>query len=221
MQAPARRLSVVSATSCARRRLIRVVRPSAKSLASEPMNIFTLLAALMLVVIGFATLVALAVVLFRARKQGLRPTLIRLTICCVPLAASVLLYAWLYGPSDLSGPSELREAYRSEFGSSPPSDVSDHHVRVASVGDWWGAWQKFRASSTTIDALLIRFEPTDRQAFISATDGPNAPKWWTPDGDAIVGYFVASEWHKGSLTSKAYIGVDHARSVIYFFHDET
>ena len=185
------------------------------------MNIFVLLAGLAFLVVGAATLVALAVVAFGMRRRPLRSTALRICFCFLPMVCLVLLCWWVFGPVDYTNPQDLTEAYRSEFGSNPPSDVTDSHVHVVVVGDAWAAWHRFQAANTTIDSLVAKFEPTDQQSFRNATGGGNMPGWWSPDASGVDAYYVAHHWHGKDGYSEAYMGVNRTKGVIYFYHGES
>ena len=182
------------------------------------MNIFTILAVCVFLAVGLGSLVAIAVVLLGARKRGLRLTLFRLAVCCIPMAAFHLLYAWFFGPADYSSPGDLAAAYRTEFGVSPPADVTDIRARQIVVGDAGAAWLRFCASSQTIDLLLARFVPSDRLTFSQACAGGNVPSWWAPEEDRVETFYTADHWSRSFSRSKAYIGIDRDRHIVYFHH---
>ena len=182
------------------------------------MNIFVILAGLLFLGIAIATLVAIIIVLCGIKKRSGRATLFRLGLCLLPLAAYVACVAWLFGPADYHSPQDLSAAYRTEFGVLPPSDVAGIEARQIVVGDSGAAWLRFHASSQTIDSILSRFKESDSRTFSQAARGANVPSWWTPDADKIVLFFTADGWSKDWSDSTAYVGVDRAKSILYFHH---
>ena len=103
MQATARRLSVVSATSCARRRLIRGVRPLATSPVKRPFFSSLLWLSLPLCV-GFS----LAAAALRADVQSMWSAARPSTFDCWPLQLSILIHrAWYAIPEYFVGVTPL------------------------------------------------------------------------------------------------------------------
>ncbi|WP_193210768.1 hypothetical protein [Luteolibacter marinus] len=182
------------------------------------MNLFTLLAAFGFLGIAFATLVACLWVLWGVRKRKLRATLLRIGLCLVPLVLFTGFCIWLFGPADFHSPGDLAAAYRTEFGSDPPPDVTDLNARQIVVGDSGGAWLRFRASGTTIDSLLGKFSATDRSHFAEAGTGANVPDWWTPEQDGIEFFYIAENWSDSWSDSVAVLGIDRSKSMVYFHH---
>jgi|GEM_PF-4174751 len=121
-------------------------------------------------------------------------------------------------PLDLTDPQTLRRAYQSEFGIPPSSDVTNIQCRQVVVGVSGCGWFRFNASPTTIDALLPRFTPCDRDAFLDTGKGGNTPSWWNPESEPIVGYYRAEHWSKSFQNSTAVIGYDKTNQVVYFCH---
>ena len=130
----------------------------------------------------------------------------------------VAAVSWLFGPVDYHSQQDLIDAYRTEFGEVPPSDVSGIEARQIVVGDSGAAWLRFRASSGTIDDLLSRFSASDRGVFSQAAYGANVPSWWTPDTDKIDLFYTADGWSNHWSHSTAYVGVDRAKGILYFHH---
>jgi len=202
------------------RRLSLDRQPCNHAAPCSPVNLFALLAGLVFLVVGAATLGALLVVALGMRRRPWRATAWRAGVCLLPMICVMLLYVWIMGPVDYTSPQDLKEAYHTEFGSDPPPDVTDFQVRVAVLGDWWGAWHRFRAAGATIDSLITKFEPTDRQSFSDAIGTGSMPGWWRPDADGVDAYYVAHQWRSESGHSEAYLGINRAKGVVYFYRDE-
>jgi len=182
------------------------------------MNIFFILASFLLLGLGVATLVAMIVVLCGIAKRSGTATLLRLGLCLLPLAAYFACVFWFFGPVDYHSPQDLAAAYQTEFGVPPPSDVAGIEARQIVVGDSGAAWLRFSASSQTINSILSRFKESDGVTFSRAAYGSNVPNWWMPDSDKIVLFFIADGWSKHWGYSTAYVGVDRAKSILYFHH---
>jgi hypothetical protein len=177
--------------------------------------IFFLLAAL---VVGGATFVALTAIPLKVQRRPWKVSLLMTGIALLPFAALLALVMWIFGPADYSDPSDLAQAYRTEFGIDPSADVRDVHARQSVVGDSGAAWLNFRASKNTIDSLLVRFVSTNRATFDRSGKGGSVPGWWKPNINGVELYYVSENWSKSFSHSVAYIGVDREKQIVYFCH---
>jgi len=182
------------------------------------MNIVTLLAALIILAVGVATVVVLIVVACGAGRRSLSRTLFWTGVTLLPLAALVTSFHFIFGPADYTSQKGLAAAYRTEFGADPTGDVTGIQARQVVVGDSGAAWLFFQASPSTIDTLLERFVKSDRKVFAEAGVGGNVPIWWKPDEDGVNEYYTADLWSKNFSRSVAFIGLNRAKSRVYFHH---
>jgi hypothetical protein len=120
-----------------------------------------------------------------------------------------------YEPKDAKG---RAECYRMEFGSLPPTGVTNIQGKQVVVGDAAGAWLRFETTPATVDSLLKSFASTNRQTFDHYSGGANTPTWWTPDRDRITVFYRVSGWRKDFSSSYAVIAHDAEKRVVYFCH---
>ena len=182
------------------------------------MNIVSLLAAVIVLAVGVATVVALIVVAWGSWKRSWWATFFWVVLSLLPLTVIGGLYLTLFGPADYSRPQDLAAAYKTEFGTDPTADVTDIQARQVVVGDAGAAWLRFHASPSTIDTLLARFVKSDPAAFAEAGTGGNVPAWWKPDEDGVNEYYTADHWSRSFSRSEAFMGVDRAKGWVYFHH---
>jgi hypothetical protein len=121
-----------------------------------------------------------------------------------------------YEPTSRQGQAEC---YRAEFGTLPPAGVTNIHAKQIIIGDAARAWLRFEATPGVVDSLLMRFAPTNRQAFDEHSGGANTPAWWTPDTSNITAFYGTSGWRKDFSYSRAVIAHDADKRVVYFCHD--
>lgn len=181
------------------------------------MPLFPILAGFLFLGIAIATVVVVIVLLLGANKRSSGATLLRLFLCSLPMGACMLLISWFFGPVDYESPADLAGAYQAEFHELPPADVTNIEARQIVVGDSGAAWLRFRASSETIERLLLRFSESDKRTFMEAAG--QAPAWWTPKADKVEFFFSADHWSKDWSRSTAYAAVDRTKGVMYFHHE--
>ncbi len=183
--------------------------------------IFIILLGLVFIAIVGVTVIAITLTILGARKRSGIATFARLGLCLLPLGCCFLLSVLAFRPADYKSQEDLKEVYSAEFGTFPPTDVSDILARASGIGDSSDKWIKFRASPQTIDNLLLRFVPTDKKTFSQGLPNSSLPKWWTPELDRIELFFTAENWSTHSIESTAVIGLDRAKSIVYFHHRTT
>lgn len=181
------------------------------------MPLFPLLAGFLFLGIAIATFVVVIIVLLGANKRSSGATLLQLLMCSLPMGACILLISWFFGPVDYESPADLAGAYQTEFHELPPADVADIKARQVVVGDSGAAWLRFRASSQTIEKLLLRFSRSDKRTFMRATG--QAPAWWNPDADNAELFYLSEHWSGHWSRSTAYAAVDQKKRVMYFHHE--
>lgn len=131
------------------------------------------------------------------------------------LSAALAMLGCSYEPSDEK---DRAECYKTEFGTLPPSGVTNIQAKQIVIRDAAGAWLRFEATPEIVDSLLKRFGPSDRGVFNENSGGDNTPEWWKPDGDHVTVFYEAEGWSKDFSNSTAVIAHDAEKRVVYFSH---
>lgn len=98
------------------------------------MNLFILIAGLLMAPVLLATLVGWICIFWFERKKSWKSRLAKVGLATVPFAFCMWAYAVVFGPLDITEPQALRNAYETALGSPPASDVTDLRCRVSFVG---------------------------------------------------------------------------------------
>src|SRR3954451_14621504 len=102
------------------------------------------------------------------------------------------------GTSEPTDARALAECYRTEFGTGPPTGITNLRAKQVVVGDAGGAWLRFEANSNIVAQIVSnRFAPSDRVTFSSNSGGGNTPGWWKPEADSLTVFFINNQWRKG------------------------
>jgi hypothetical protein len=160
------------------------------------------------------TLISLICAISFGHKRSKLVKVCLLLPCYIPIAT----WCYLYAPLDLADPQDLRGAYCYEFGIPASADVTNINCRQVVVGDSGISWLRFQASSSTVDSLLRRFRPSNREEFMASTKGA-IPEWWNPQATSLVAYYRAEHWRKDFHYSDAFLAHDQAKRLVYFYHD--
>ena len=123
------------------------------------------------------------------------------------------------GTSEPTDATTLARCYATEFGTEPPSGVTNLRAKQVVVGDAGGAWLRFEADSNVVLQIISnRFILSDRSIFISDSGGGNTPAWWKPEADSLTVFYINNQWRSGSNYSVAVLGSDEVHHVVYFHH---
>jgi hypothetical protein len=125
------------------------------------------------------------------------------------------------GTSEPTDPATLAQFYATEFGSSPPSGVTNLRAKQVVVGDAGGAWLRFEASSNIVSQITSnRFTKSDQMSFqiYGNPDGGNTPDWWNPQPNTLTAFYINMQWRPGSNYSIAVLGYAASNHVVYFHH---
>lgn len=182
------------------------------------MNIFWILFALVMVVLGILTLVAIPCILWFGRKRSWRFRLTWIGLSCLPLACFIWFVGWssAYEPSD---PEELARGFEFELHHPLPFEVSDLRIKRIGIGDGVGSFVRFEAKPAVVDMLLQAFSPSDKKTFDEWSGGANVPDWWDADSHHFDGYYHAENWEEGCSTfSHAVLAYDASEHMVFFAH---
>lgn len=182
------------------------------------MNLFILIAGLLMAPVLLATLVGWICIFWFERKKSWKSRLAKVGLATVPFAFCMWAYAVVFGPLDITEPQALRNAYETALGSPPASDVTDLRCRVSVVGDAGAEWMTFQASPETVDRLLGRYSVISSAEFLDASDGGGAPSWWRPKKADLIAFYRAEGWSPHFSNSTAYVAHDRAKRVVYYHH---
>lgn len=165
-----------------------------------------------------ASIIAGLAAYFLVRKRHCWIRLVAV-LAVMPLTFFWIAY-WILGTQEVTDPTELREAWRAEFGSAPPPEVHHHRAGFYDAGDAGRRWQKFNAPQAIVDGLALKFTPTDKESFYRVSANPNAPSWWHPeeeDGAAMV-YYINTGWKPDKSNSEAVLAYNPVNQTVYFTH---
>jgi hypothetical protein len=138
-------------------------------------------------------------------------------LAVVPLTFFWLAYR-LLGTQEVTDPAELRAAWRTEFDSEPPPEVLNHRAGFFHAGDSGQNWQKFNAPQAVVEALVLKFIPTDQETFDRVSKNPNAPSWWSPEKEdgAAMTYHINTKWKPEPSLSEAVLAYNPVSRTVYF-----
>ena len=145
--------------------------------------------------------------------------LMRLFLAIICLIV-VLSLSGCGGTSEPTDTATLAKCYATEFGTVPPSGVTNLRAKQVVVGDAGGAWLRFEVDSNIVSQIISnRFVPSDRTSFsIYSSPSGNTPGWWKPEADSLTAFYINNQWRPGSNSSIAVLAHDAAHRVIYFHH---
>lgn len=171
-------------------------------------------------IVAIATILILGIILVTFRRRSGKRNAVYLTFSLIPallVTAAFGGFVWLYQPVDISEPKDLAGAYKYEFGTLPPSDVSNLQARQVVVGDSGAVWLRFNASAATIEHLTKKFSPSNAEKF-GESQNANSPNWWKPEIDQIDSYYSAENWSPYFESSTASLAINRTKGAVYFCH---
>jgi hypothetical protein len=188
------------------------------------MNIFILFGSLLwlgILAVLFLCLIALLVAAGVKRSKKLALWSIGGTLGAMLLMTGLFIglgYLWLR-PYDPTSETDLKEAYKADFGTLPPPGITVVKARQVIIADSGGQWLLLKATTEEIDKHIamgfkkVESAPPD----LRGEGGANAPKWWTPPAAGLE-FYSNTNWSKagGWYRSEAVMGVDRASKTIWF-----
>ncbi|QIF04932.1 hypothetical protein [Roseimicrobium sp. ORNL1] len=134
------------------------------------------------------------------------------------VATLFFLANFVFGTGEVTDPTELRAAWRSEFGTEPPPEVRDLRAGWHDVSDAGSRWQKFSAPQAVFDGLIHKFIPTSRDEFYRIATNPNNPSWWRPEKEtaAAMVYYINTRRNPKSSSSEAVLAYEPTSQTVYF-----
>lgn len=180
------------------------------------MNIVLLFAGIILWGVGFATLVAIVLMLRLGRRSSWKARGIWLVVVSMPMCLILGSLVFLDGPVDQISEKDLRDAYTFEFSEYPSTDITLLNSRQME-GESGFAWMAFKASQETIDRIIAPFAPSDAAEFTKALHETDVPEWWKPESDGVHAYYRKENWSLHHRLSQALIGVNRQAGLVYFY----
>lgn len=182
------------------------------------MNIFTILFALGILVLGILTLIVIPCILWFGRKRSWRFRLVWIGVSCLPLAGFIWFIGWSSG-YEPNNPQELARGFAYELHHPLPTGVTDLQIKRVVVGDGVGSFARFEAAPEVMNMLVQDFSPSDKSTFDEWSGGANVPDWWDADSHHFDAYYQAENWEKGCSTfSHAVLAYDRTTRTVFFAH---
>jgi hypothetical protein len=188
------------------------------------MNIFILFGSLLwlgILALLFLCLIALLITAGAKRSKKLAFWSIGGTLGAMLAVTAVFIglgYLWLR-PYDPTSVTDLKEAYKADFGTLPPPGITVLKARQVVISDSGGQWLLLKATPEEIDKhIAMGFKKTESAPpDFRGEAGANAPKWWTPPAAGLELY-SNTNWSKagGWYRSEAVMGVDRTSKTIWF-----